>query len=127
MKKFFEILCAAVFVFLLSFTETFAENADSSRREAVCSITSGGEEYAADDCIVSQNLNENNIWLVLERKNGEPLLEEILSVTIYVINPKTVMVTGLTKNGNNSRWGEAVRQKDCYTGSDFRICIKNKK
>lgn len=125
MKKFFAAICAAVFVFLFFLSERPAR-AESSVSEKICSITSGKEVYTADDCMVSRHADENTIWLVLERKNGEPLLEEILAVTIYVINPKTVMVTGLTKNGNNSRWGEAEKRKDCYAGSDFRICIKKK-
>ena len=126
MNTILKMIFFAVVAFLLSFNESPVK-AESSVSEKICSITSGGEVFIADDCMVSRNSDENNIWFVLERENGEPLLEEILAVTIYVINPKTVMVTGLTKNGNNSRWGEAVRQKDCYTGSDFRICIRNKK
>jgi len=46
-------------------------------------------------------------------------------VSVAVVAPGVAEVRGLTRDGINSRWGEARRsQRDpaCWVGSDFRIC-----
>lgn len=120
-----KFICFTAFVFLLFFTVTPA-NAENSRREAVCTITSGGKVHTINDCIATYGASEKYNWIFLERKDAEPLLEEILLLSVYEISPDKAQVSGLTQNGNNSRWGEALKQKDCYIGSDFSVCIKNK-
>lgn len=130
MKKLLKVTCFAVFAFLLSFTESFAENTAeneyNSRRGAICTISSSGEEYVVDDCIVTYGVSDEYGWIFLERKDAKPLLEEILLISVYETAPDKAQVSGVTQNGNNSRWGEATKQNDCYAGSDFRICIKAK-
>ena len=52
---------------------------------------------------------------------------EIMSVTVSVISPGVAEVRGLTRQGVNSRWGEARRSNDdraCWQGSDFKICAR---
>lgn len=46
-------------------------------------------------------------------------------VTVAIISPGVADVRGLTREGINSRWGEARRSKRdpaCWEGADFRIC-----
>ena len=46
-------------------------------------------------------------------------------VSVAVVAPGVAEVRGLTREGINSRWGEARRSKRdpaCWEGSDFRIC-----
>ncbi|MGA9520063.1 MAG: hypothetical protein WBV82_01285 [Myxococcaceae bacterium] len=55
----------------------------------------------------------------------KPLYGPILSVSVVVVGRAEAEVRGLTKDGINSRWGEAIRSKDdpaCWVGSDFKIC-----
>ena len=46
-------------------------------------------------------------------------------VSVAIVAPGVAEVHGLTREGINSRWGEAHRSKRdpaCWEGSDFRIC-----
>jgi hypothetical protein len=52
---------------------------------------------------------------------------EITSVTVSIISPGVAEVRGLTRQGVNSRWGEARRMasdRACWQGSDFKICAR---
>ncbi len=47
-------------------------------------------------------------------------------VSVAVVSPGIAEVRGLTREGINSRWGEARRSKRdpaCWESSDFRICV----
>lgn len=49
----------------------------------------------------------------------------ITPVSVAIVSPGVAEVRGLTRDGVNSRWGEARRSKRdpaCWEGSDFRIC-----
>ncbi|HEY8123837.1 MAG TPA: hypothetical protein VIF88_00210 [Methylocystis sp.] len=48
----------------------------------------------------------------------------VISVSLTL--PGVAEVRGLTRDGINSRWGEAQRSKAdpaCWAGSDFKICV----
>ncbi|MGD9542788.1 MAG: hypothetical protein AB7F41_08975 [Methylocystis sp.] len=48
------------------------------------------------------------------------------SISVSIISPGVAEVRGLTRDGINSRWGEAKRSKAdpaCWIGSDFKICV----
>ena len=52
---------------------------------------------------------------------------EIMSVSVTIISPGVAEVRGLTRQGVNSRWGEARRMANdraCWQGSDFKICAR---
>ena len=52
---------------------------------------------------------------------------EIMSVTVSVISRGVAEVRGLTRQGVNSRWGEARRMasdRACWQGRDFKICAR---
>lgn len=47
-------------------------------------------------------------------------------ISVSVTLPGVAEVRGLTRDGINSRWGEAERSKTdpaCWVGSDFKICV----
>jgi hypothetical protein len=47
-------------------------------------------------------------------------------ISVSVTLPGVAEVRGLTRDGINSRWGEAERSKTdpaCWIGSDFKICV----
>ena len=49
----------------------------------------------------------------------------ITDVSVYVIAPGEAEVRGLTRDGINSRWGEAKRSgrdRACWAGADFQVC-----
>ncbi|MGJ0534954.1 hypothetical protein [Methylocystis sp.] len=57
---------------------------------------------------------------------GKPAFGGATVINVSVISPGVAEVRGLTRDGINSRWGEAQRSKAdpaCWTGSDFKICV----
>ncbi len=98
--------------------------AGTQTRPVTCVITSGGHTYAPSGCRITQETEEHTRWYVIETADASPLLEEILSVSLVEMSPETAEVSGLTKSGINSRWGRARRDGDCWSGEDFRICIR---
>jgi hypothetical protein len=52
---------------------------------------------------------------------------ETTSITVSIVSPGVAEVRGLTRQGVNSRWGEARRMasdRACWQGSDFKICAR---
>lgn len=50
----------------------------------------------------------------------------ISDISVSLIAPGVAEVRGLTRNGINSRWGEARRSRRdraCWIGADFSICV----
>lgn len=99
---------------------------DNAGRPGKCTITSGGHTYTCkpSECIIKAEKDGDTNWYVIEKKNGKPLLEEILSVSIVEMSPEEADVSGVTTFGVNSRWGQAKRDGSCWAGEDFRICIE---
>jgi hypothetical protein len=61
----------------------------------------------------------------IRRHDGKPILPSITDISVSIVSTGVAEVRGLTTNGNNSRWGRAVRSKTdpaCWMGSDFEIC-----
>lgn len=51
---------------------------------------------------------------------------DVTSVSVAILSPGVAEVRGLTTDGVNSRWGEARRSrrdKACWQGADFTICV----
>lgn len=47
-------------------------------------------------------------------------------ISVSLIRPGVAEVRGLTRDGINSRWGEARRSRRdpaCWLGSDFSVCV----
>lgn len=56
---------------------------------------------------------------------GKPGFDGVTSIGVAIVSPGVAEVRGLTRDGINSRWGEAKRSKSdpaCWLGSDFKIC-----
>lgn len=73
------------------------------------------------DCIFQQY--DGNGSFSIESPRG--LIADYSSIGVSIIEPDIAEVRGLTPNGINSRWGEAVRSSSdraCWVGSDFTIC-----
>jgi hypothetical protein len=54
------------------------------------------------------------------------LVGEVDLVSVAIVRPGLAEVRGLTRDGINSRWGEArrsARDRACWDGGDFRICV----
>ena len=57
--------------------------------------------------------------------DGKAILPGITDISVSIVSAGVAEVRGLTTNGNNSRWGTAIRSKvdpACWTGSHFEIC-----
>jgi len=64
-------------------------------------------------------------FTLANRNVNRPLTNEISTVSLYVTSRGRGEVRGLTRNGINSRWGQAKRSKKypaCWKGADFRVC-----
>jgi hypothetical protein len=56
---------------------------------------------------------------------NKTLYGSIIMVNVYVESNGVADVRGLTREGINSRWGEAKRStkdKACWVGEDFQVC-----
>jgi hypothetical protein len=50
----------------------------------------------------------------------------ISDISISLVSPGVAEVRGLTRDGINSRWGEARRSRRdpaCWVGEDFSVCV----
>jgi hypothetical protein len=50
----------------------------------------------------------------------------ISDISVAIVSPGVAEVRGLTRDGINSRWGEARRSrrdKACWVGEDFSVCV----
>jgi hypothetical protein len=50
----------------------------------------------------------------------------ISDISVFVTEPGVAEVRGLTRDGINSRWGEARRSRRdpaCWVGEDFSVCV----
>ncbi len=97
-----------------------------SAKTADCRIESGGKVVLSGPCEFFADGADGSFGLSHRDKNRN-LYPGIISVYLAVMSPGVADVRGLTKDGINSRWGEARRSaKDraCWVGSDFTICAR---
>ncbi|PHR18379.1 MAG: hypothetical protein COA41_09870 [Sphingopyxis sp.] len=90
-------------------------------KSAKCMITTGGEVLKGP-CLFESGPNGS---FSVETDAIPGLKNQISSISVWMIEKGTAEVRGLTKDGINSRWGEAQRSetdKACWTGSDFEVC-----
>lgn len=122
---FLRNVCLCTLLLCLGFYcgQAFSGN-DAEVRSGKCTITSDGKTHRPSGCIIRKGTEEKLSWYIIEKKNGSPLLDRILSVSIVEMSPGIAEVSGLTQDGINSRWGQARRDGACWSGEDFRICIE---
>jgi hypothetical protein len=57
---------------------------------------------------------------------GQSFADGVGAISLTVVSPGIGDVRGLTRDGVNSRWGEARRSRGdraCWVGSDFSVCV----
>jgi hypothetical protein len=101
----------------------FPAAAAARPKPARCAIASAGNPDFRGPCLF---LAEAGGSFSLQPSGRRALVGEITNLSVYITEPGVAEVSGLTKAGVNSRWGEARRsRKDraCWDGADFRICV----
>lgn len=119
-------MLAAIAAGLLSLPLAVQSLAQSSGKIANCRVESEGKVQVSGPCKFTLDGADGSFTLE-NRDAQKALFGSILIVTVSVISPGTAEVRGLTKDGINSRWGEAKRssqERACWAGSDFRICAR---
>ena len=109
-------IAAAAFVFAL-----YAAPAEA--RPARCEVRSAGEKAWAGPCDFRADRG-GSFSIAPLGKSRFP--GGTLSISVFVLDGRAE-VSGLTRDGISSRWGEAHRShKDpaCWEGSDFRVCAR---
>jgi hypothetical protein len=100
-----------------------APEGQASGRLVRCRIESGGRVEHSGQCRFIADADGS---FSLENSHGdEPLFDDILDVSVSIVARDAAEVRGLTRWGNNSRWGEARRSasdRACWNGADFRVC-----
>jgi len=94
-------------------------------RDARCRIFLNGT-LALDRICDFQPEGRNGAFVLAGRNNRGALMPGIISVSVSVFESGKAEVRGLTRNGVNSRWGEArrsSRDRACWVGVDFRVCV----
>jgi hypothetical protein len=94
---------------------------------ARCRITGSGRVNVNRRCLFKPGgRGEGAGSFSLQNISGNgALFGDILVVTVSVTSPGVAQVFGLTRAGNNSRWGRAVRSRKnraCWVGTDFSVC-----
>lgn len=54
-----------------------------------------------------------------------PIFEDMSTITVFVIDRGRAKVSGMTTDGIQNSWGDAIRSKadtGCWNGTDFQIC-----
>ncbi len=94
-------------------------------KSAMCTIESNGVVEFHGYCEFESE--RGGSFSIADYDPNKPLFGTIMSVSLYVVGQGVGDVRGLTRDGINSRWGEAQRsQRDpaCWIGSDFKICAR---
>ncbi|MCQ4191210.1 hypothetical protein [Methylocystis suflitae] len=96
--------------------------AEAIARPARCVVVSNGAQAFNGQCEFSaENGGSFSITPV-----GKSTFDGATVISVSVTLPGVAEVRGLTRDGINSRWGEAKRSKTdpaCWVGSDFKICV----
>ena len=90
-------------------------------REVRCVVESSGGRFEGP----CQFQNEAGGSFSLSMADESEISPGISMVSVSIYEPGKAEVSGLTTEGNNSRWGSAERSTAdaaCWTGSDFNIC-----
>jgi len=97
----------------------------ASAKTAQCRIESGGKVAFSGACQFVPDSGGSFGLLNLDKQR--PLYGSILSVSVFITAPGEAEVRGLTRDGINSRWGEAKRSRqnpECWVGEDFAVCAR---
>ena len=120
-----QILAAAA-ASVLAISAAGSAAAESKSRLVDCRIESEGKVQVNGKCRFTPDEGGS---FALEHADPKRTIffGEITTVSVSVISPGVAEVRGLTRQGINSRWGEARRMANdraCWQGSDFKICAR---
>jgi hypothetical protein len=121
-------LVAAFALYTLAFPIAGAAGVQTRGRVVECHVESAGKIEMNGKCLFTR---EKGGSFGLENVDRDkPLFGEILVLSVSIESSGIAEVRGLTKRGNNSRWGEARRSKSdsaCWEDSkfnEFKICAR---
>jgi hypothetical protein len=92
--------------------------AAAAAKPAHCTIAAGEPEFRGPCRFIAEGKGSFSIIPLRARSFS--------TVSVSILRPGVAEVRGLTADGINSRWGEARRSRRdraCWVGSDFRICV----
>jgi hypothetical protein len=92
-------------------------------REARCVVKAAGAPDYRGPCRFSP---EEGGSFTIEPARRRAFGNGVTSISASLIAPGVAEVRGLTRDGVNSRWGEARRSRRdraCWLGSDFSVCV----
>lgn len=120
------MLSAAAAAALVSAALAAACMAQGKARLVDCRVESDGKVQVSGKC---RFIPDEGGSFTLEHADPKRTVffGEIMSVTVSVVSAGVAEVRGLTRQGVNSRWGEARRMTNdraCWQGSDFKICAR---
>ncbi|HEX5689281.1 MAG TPA: hypothetical protein VFX76_04730 [Roseiflexaceae bacterium] len=98
--------------------------AQGATKIADCQVDSAGKVAFKGKCSFTSDGSTGSFSLASQTGQGA-LFGSILVVSVSIIERGVAEVRGLTRDGINSRWGEAKRstqQPACWVGSDFKVC-----
>lgn len=122
MSKFFYTVIIISFMSLIIFPQYLFANNNTSDN-IYCEIISCGQKYSINNTQIVIEKNDNITIYTLKRGNKTSLFDEVMLLTVAEVLPGVAQVYRITKNGCNSRWGEAKFNGKCWVGSDFQICF----
>jgi hypothetical protein len=97
--------------------------APAQAKGARCAITAeGGASYRGPCDFAAEGKGS----FTVTPPNGRFLTGGVSALSLAIVEPGLGEVRGLTRDGISSRWGEARRSrrdKACWDGGDFRICV----
>jgi hypothetical protein len=95
---------------------------DAAARPAKCVVNGSGMTPYKGTC----NFTPDNGGSFAIEPIGKFGFDGVTLISVSVVSPGVAEVRGLTRDGINSRWGEAKRSKTdpaCWVGGDFKICV----
>jgi hypothetical protein len=110
---------------LMLFLLFIAGSAEAKPRIAQCVVKSSGSSDFRGPCRF--HLGEKGSFTI------EPVRKrsfgDASSISVYLVGRGEAEVRGITRDGINSRWGMATRSRRdraCWQGSDFSVCVYQK-
>ena len=100
--------------------------AQGKSKLADCRVESEGKVQVSGKCRFTPDQG-GSFTIEHADANRTTFFGEIMSITVSIVSPGVAEVRGLTRQGVNSRWGEARRMasdRACWQGSDFKICAR---
>ena len=97
--------------------------AEAKPRKAECVIRSNGAAEFRGPCLF--HAGEKGSFTIEAASKRKPF-PQASSISLYMMAKDVGDVRGITRDGINSRWGRAIRsrrERACWNGSDFSICV----